>query len=83
MEQNVLQQKLLNLLLQLIQSGNWKSELLPYVAKQLSPTQIITLQQIVDLQAVLTRLQDTRSQTPPGDSQEQIEALITKVSGCC
>jgi len=75
----VLQQKLLNLLLQVIQSGAWSPQLLPLITKQLSPAQIIILQQVVELQTVLTRLQETRSQTQPGEQRDQIEALIAKV----
>ena len=54
--------------------------MLSLIAKPLSPAQIIILQQIVELQAVLLKLEETLSQTAPGEQKEQIEALIAKVS---
>jgi hypothetical protein len=80
LEQSLLQQKLLDLFLQAIQSGALPHQMLSLIAKPLSPAHIIILQQIVELQAVLLKLEDTRSQTAPGEQKEQIEALITKVS---
>lgn len=74
----MIQQKLVDLFIQAIHSGALPHQMLSLIAKPLSPAQIIILQQIVELQAVLLKLEETRSQTTPGEQKEQIEALITK-----
>lgn len=68
----------MDLFVQTIQSGELPPHMLSLIAKPLSHAQIIILQQIIELQAVLLKLEKTRSQAPPGEQKEQIEALITK-----